>query len=143
MATSMANDLLKVSRNRRKSLMGNGSRLAVNSLLISLIVCILLFACTSSVEAINRQAPPSLKTVQKPIVGRFSQFIKNEQAAIALGKALFWDMQLGSDGIQACATCHFHAGADSRIRNQIKSRQCQPRIHTVRFRRPKLHAEAE
>ena len=31
---------------------------------------------------------------------------------VALGKALFWDMQVGSDGIQACASCHFHAGAD-------------------------------
>jgi cytochrome c peroxidase len=39
-------------------------------------------------------------------------------AAIQLGKALFWDMQLGSDG-QACASCHFHAGADNRTRNQI------------------------
>jgi cytochrome c peroxidase len=37
---------------------------------------------------------------------------------IALGKALFWDMQVGSDGVQACASCHFHAGADNRIINQ-------------------------
>ena len=34
--------------------------------------------------------------------------------ALALGKALFWDMQVGSDGLHACATCHFHAGADPR-----------------------------
>ncbi len=39
-------------------------------------------------------------------------------AALRLGKALFWDMQAGSDG-QACASCHFHAGADSRARNQL------------------------
>jgi cytochrome c peroxidase len=39
-------------------------------------------------------------------------------AAIQLGKALFWDMQVGSDG-QSCASCHFHAGADSRFRNQL------------------------
>ena len=32
---------------------------------------------------------------------------------VVLGKALFWDMQLGSDGVQACATCHFTAGADT------------------------------
>jgi len=44
--------------------------------------------------------------------------IKNKQYAIALGKALFWDIQAGSEG-QACASCHFSAGADSRIRNQI------------------------
>lgn len=36
-----------------------------------------------------------------------------------LGKALFWDMQVGSDGVQACATCHFRAGADPRRKNQI------------------------
>ena len=38
--------------------------------------------------------------------------------AIALGKALFWDQQAGSQGI-ACAGCHFHAGADTRLTNQI------------------------
>jgi cytochrome c peroxidase len=37
---------------------------------------------------------------------------------IALGKAFFWEMQIGSDGVQACASCHFHAGADNRIVNQ-------------------------
>ncbi|MBI4776478.1 MAG: hypothetical protein HY788_20265 [Deltaproteobacteria bacterium] len=28
-------------------------------------------------------------------------------------------MQVGSDGVQACGTCHFHAGADNRTRNQL------------------------
>lgn len=70
-------------------------------------------------------APPSqplasLKTipVPKPNYGNF-QFIENEAAAIRLGKALFWDMQVGSDGIQACASCHYHAGTDARSKNQI------------------------
>jgi len=40
--------------------------------------------------------------------------------AIALGKALFWDMQVGSDGVQSCGTCHFNGvGADTRTKNQI------------------------
>jgi cytochrome c peroxidase len=43
--------------------------------------------------------------------------IKDKSWAIVLGKALFWDIQAGSDN-QACASCHFSAGADSRIRNQ-------------------------
>lgn len=46
-------------------------------------------------------------------------FVKDKTAAIALGKALFWDMSVGSDGIQACASCHFSAGADNRSKNQL------------------------
>jgi cytochrome c peroxidase len=38
--------------------------------------------------------------------------------AKVLGKALFWDQQTGSDG-NACASCHFSAGADPRIKNQL------------------------
>ena len=45
--------------------------------------------------------------------------VKDQGALIRLGKAFFWDMQVGSDGVQACASCHFHAGADNRSRNQI------------------------
>jgi len=45
--------------------------------------------------------------------------VKDQAALIRLGKALFWDMQVGSDGIQSCATCHFNAGADVRSKNQI------------------------
>lgn len=41
------------------------------------------------------------------------------RAAQALGKALFWDMQVGSDGVQACGSCHFHAGTDNRTKNQL------------------------
>jgi cytochrome c peroxidase len=46
-------------------------------------------------------------------------YISNRQMAIVLGKALFWDMQLGSDGVQACASCHFSAGADNRVRDAL------------------------
>src|ERR1700731_839400 len=48
-----------------------------------------------------------------------AEIVKDQTALIRLGKALFWDMQVGSDGIQACATCHFSAGADIRDRDQI------------------------
>ncbi|MCX7105480.1 MAG: hypothetical protein NTU70_09440 [Methylococcales bacterium] len=44
--------------------------------------------------------------------------IKNKAVAIALGKMLYWDAQVGSDGL-ACASCHFQAGADNRTKNQI------------------------
>jgi len=42
----------------------------------------------------------------------------NKEKAIALGKALFWDTNVGSDGM-ACGSCHFHAGADVRTKNQM------------------------
>ena len=46
-----------------------------------------------------------------------AEFIRNQSAAIALGKALFWDMRVGSDDRTACATCHHHAGIDTRTKN--------------------------
>lgn len=48
-----------------------------------------------------------------------TDYIVDRNAAIQLGKALFWDMQVGSDGVQACGSCHFHAGADNRVKNQL------------------------
>ena len=61
----------------------------------------------------------SLKTVPIPEPTDLDKYVKNKKNAIALGKALFWDMQLGSDGATACASCHFSAGADNRAKNQI------------------------
>jgi len=64
----------------------------------------------------------SLKTHLKTLPlepPNLGDFIKDKPAAIALGKALFWDMSVGSDGVQACASCHFSAGADNRAKNQI------------------------
>jgi cytochrome c peroxidase len=61
----------------------------------------------------------TLKGVTIPAPANLSEFVRDRQAAIALGKALFWDMQIGSDGITSCATCHFHAGADSRNVNTL------------------------
>ena len=65
------------------------------------------------------ETPRSLKTVPRPEPSNLGEFVQNKTEAIALGKALFWDMQLGSDGKTACASCHFQAGADSRGKNQI------------------------
>jgi cytochrome c peroxidase len=49
-----------------------------------------------------------------------NDFVRNRTIAAALGKALFWDMQVGSDGVQSCGTCHFTgAGTDTRTKNQL------------------------
>jgi cytochrome c peroxidase len=60
----------------------------------------------------------SLKGLKPPEPKELGRFVRDREAAIVLGKAFFWDMQAGSDG-QACASCHFHAGADNRIKNQL------------------------
>lgn len=61
----------------------------------------------------------SLKTVSVPEPSNLGAFVQNKTAAIVLGKTLFWDMQVGSDGRTSCASCHFHAGADNRAKNQL------------------------
>jgi cytochrome c peroxidase len=63
--------------------------------------------------------PPSLKRVPIPRIKGVEDFVKDQPAAVALGKALFWDMQVGGDGVAACATCHFQAGCDTRNWGQI------------------------
>jgi len=54
-----------------------------------------------------------------PRPARLDSVVRNQALAERLGKALFFEMGVGSDGVQACATCHFHAGADIRGRNQV------------------------
>ena len=63
--------------------------------------------------------PGDLRAVQVPAPSNLGDFVKDPVMAVALGKALFWDMQVGSDGVQACASCHFRAGADPRSKNQV------------------------
>src|SRR4051812_6696408 len=68
-------------------------------------------------------APAPLKAVPVPEPATLGNFVKDRKAAINLGKALFWDMQVGSDGMQACASCHFHAGSDHRAKNNVNPGQ--------------------
>jgi len=67
----------------------------------------------------DRPAPPgALNLVKVPLPANLSDFVADKKSAIVLGKALFWDQQVGSDGL-GCASCHFQAGADNRIKNAI------------------------
>ena len=54
-----------------------------------------------------------------PLPPNLSKYVKDMTAAAQLGKALFHDQAVGSDAVQACVTCHFNAGADSRSENQV------------------------
>jgi cytochrome c peroxidase len=65
------------------------------------------------------EAPSSLRGVEVPKIEDLDRYIADKGSAELLGKALFWDLQLGSDGWTACASCHWHAGADVRIRNTV------------------------
>src|SRR5262245_32156729 len=67
----------------------------------------------------HNPGPGTLKSVPVPEPTNLGTYVRNRDVAIALGKAFFWDMQVGSDGVQACATCHFRAGADPRSINQL------------------------
>lgn len=87
---------------------------------------VLVMAIVVTAQIVSAQIAPndpselaSLKTVPIPKPDNLNEFVQNESAAIALGKALFWDMQVGSDGVTSCASCHFHAGADTRAKNQV------------------------
>lgn len=73
------------------------------------------------VEILSEPIRPlaSLKTVPIPGPVNLMDYVKDRTAAIQLGKALFWDVQVGSDNKTACASCHFQGGADVRAKNQI------------------------
>ncbi|HEY2952006.1 MAG TPA: cytochrome c peroxidase [Verrucomicrobiae bacterium] len=70
----------------------------------------------------------SLKGVAIPLPANLSSFVSDQAAAIKLGKALFWDMTVGGDGRQACASCHFQAGSDVRTKNQLHPRASAPGV---------------
>lgn len=79
-------------------------------------------AAPGAARAANAIPPPTLVPLNQvpiPEPPNLFQFVKSKPAAIKLGKALFWDMQAGSDGVQSCASCHFHAGTDSRRKNTV------------------------
>lgn len=87
------------------------------------------FHATARAQEVVVEAPPSapaaLSTVPVPLPQNLDDFIVNRDSAITLGKALFWDIQAGGDGRTACASCHFHAGADNRLVNTVAPRTGQ------------------
>ncbi|MEZ5352815.1 MAG: cytochrome c peroxidase [Bryobacteraceae bacterium] len=79
----------------------------------------LLAAGFFATPLIQAQPLGTLRDVPVPAPAGSEFYVRNQEALVALGKALFWDMQASSDGRTACATCHFHAGADHRLHNQL------------------------
>ena len=72
-----------------------------------------------SLETLRGVVPPDPSGTESGRSVALADYVQDRAAAVRLGKALFWDMNIGSDGNTACATCHFQAGADNRTKNQI------------------------
>ena len=83
------------------------------------LLILLLTAIVSNGQILIGTLPTSLTKVPVPQPKDLGLYVRDQAALVTLGKALFWDMQAGSDGVTACATCHFHAGADHRLQNQL------------------------
>lgn len=96
-------------------------RMKRSTAIVALVVATILSGQLVSAQVTSTSPLPlaSLKTVPIPEPSNIEDFVKDKVALVALGKTLFWDMQIGSDGIQSCASCHFHAGGDNRSKNQI------------------------
>ena len=94
-------------------------RRVIPALVISILALELVSISHASPINDTRRIGTSLRSVPVPTPSNLGDFVKDKTAAIALGKALFWDMQAGGDGRVACASCHFQAGADSRSKNQL------------------------
>src|SRR5262245_25468599 len=78
----------------------------------------------------GNNAIASLKGAALPQRPDLERYLADSQSLVVLGKALFWDAQVGSDGRTACATRHFHAGADHRLTNEL----CPPAASTAAVR---------
>jgi cytochrome c peroxidase len=89
-----------------KATKGNGRRH------LGVLVAAGLLALSGTAQA---RDTGDLREVEVPLPGNLSEVVKDRDAAVALGKALFWDMQVGVDEQYACATCHHKAGVDSRV----------------------------
>jgi cytochrome c peroxidase len=106
----------------QEAVMRASIKICVRSLSVMVSIAAVAVAQTVRNPAPLDRIDPSLitevpRSVPDPV--QLAAFIGDKTAALKLGKALFWDMQVGSDGITACASCHFHAGADSRSKNQV------------------------
>jgi cytochrome c peroxidase len=87
-----------------------------------LLSAVLIGALLLPGGAVFAANPLPLSSIPVPEPPNLATYVKDKAAAVKLGKALFWDTQAGSDGVTACATCHYRAGADPinvRSKNQL------------------------
>ena len=87
--------------------------------LVTLAALITTAPAAPPLQTLRNVTPPDPSGTEAGRAVGLDDYISDRAVAIRLGKALFWDMNVGSDGNTACATCHFQAGADNRMTNQI------------------------
>ena len=104
-----------------KATKGNGRRH------LGVLVAAGLLALSGAAQA---RDTGDLREVEVPLPENISEVVKDKDAAIALGKALFWDMQVGVKDEYACATCHHKAGGDSRVNFRSLHPGANGRINT-------------
>ncbi len=92
------------------------SRAAFGSVILGAMLAASSLSNAQVAEPIGLQPLVATRTPLPDLKG----VVVDTQAALQLGKALFWDINVGSDGM-ACASCHFAAGTDTRINNQIST----------------------
>ena len=94
-----------------------------SSVSLALLAALTLWSATVVAQrgGNGNNAIASLRGVTPPRPNVAGRYVTDTRMLVVLGKALFWDAQVGSDGRTACATCHFHAGADHRITNSVAS----------------------
>ena len=118
--------LIRVDVIARKKMIGFDALLAGNRLRHrfgagAAVLWMATALCSMAAQA--QDVPGSLSLKSAPVPGpspeALAEFVRDKDAAIALGKALFWDTRVGSDNKTACASCHFAAGADNRSKNQV------------------------
>lgn len=95
--------------------------LVVGTVLAAMAAVLALATARPQAQAALQGRLGSLRTVPVPPPSDVDRYVRDFRILTVLGKALFWDVQAGSDNRTACATCHFHAGADHRRQNQLAS----------------------
>ena len=86
---------------------------------VAVCVVAVSFALATAAVVTRAQSAASPKSISIPRPSNLARYVADEQALVVLGKALFWDVQVSSDNRIACASCHFHAGADHRRPNLL------------------------
>ena len=101
---------------------------------LSLIVSIILCISSTSIPAQGAQADDELRQRATAQFGALEPVSRDERSepAVELGRALFWDTRLSSDGKTACASCHLPEayGSDARPRS-ITARGTETAMHSM------------